>query len=89
MLRSLLLAFAAAAEAFVVNAPIKSVPALGRARALTPQAMVPETALASFPTTLIADDTLLLGGSAALISAIFLFVVVGTVVVNFGVMKNK
>jgi len=53
-----------------------------------PTMLVPDVpTLASLPTTLIADDTSsLLLASGALFSFLFLFIVVGTVVVNFGIM---
>ena len=92
MLRAVLLSLcAAASQAYVLTGmAIKSAPPL--ARATTPQAMLPNTnalATVSMPTTMaLADDNTLLLGSGGLIFAIFLFAVVGTVVINFGIRKK-
>jgi len=85
-----------ATEAFMVTAGIAR-PVLSRVT--QPQAMAPDLALTTInamPTSMmIADeaagggaDILLLGSAAGLFSAIFLFAVVGTVVINFGIMKK-
>ena len=67
-----------------VKAPLLS----SAARATTPTALVPEAAV-SLPTAMtIADDSSLLLASGGLIGFLFIFLVVGTVVTNFGIMKK-
>jgi hypothetical protein len=94
-MRAFILAVCACAtEAFVITAGMKRSPTLSHARSHQVQAMAPDVALTSLnslPTTvMIADDTSsLLLASGGLISAIFLFAVVGTVVINFGIIRKK
>ena len=92
MLRTFLMMMVAATEAFMLTG-VKRAPMLARTSA--PQAMVADTALttvstniADIPSSMLVADNLLLA-SGGLIFAIFLFAVVGTVVINFGIMKKK
>ena len=49
-----------------------------------------DSVVASIPTTMaVAENETLLLASGGLISFIFLFVVVGTIVTNFGIMKKN
>ena len=95
MLRATLIALAAsAAEAFVLTGmKATNTPLMQTQRAPAPNAMLaPETALATvntMPSTMNLAEGELLLGSGGLIFFLFLFIVVGTVVVNFGIMKKK
>ena len=99
MLRVTLLALAAcAAEAFVLTGHLKqSAPPLMQAqRAPAPQAMLsPDLSAlatlegASLPSTMSLAEGELPLAAGGLIFFLFIFLVVGTVVVNFGIMKKK
>ena len=62
------------------------------ARTAAPQALIaPDSALVStlnMPMTLIADDSTAFVAVGGLLGFLFLFLVVGTVVTNFGIMKK-
>jgi len=90
-MRAFILAvFACATEAFVITTGIK--PTLSPARSSQVQAVAPDVALApltSMPSTMmIAEDSSLFLASSGLVFAIFLFAVVGTVIINFGIRKK-
>lgn len=75
------------AEAFMVTSVAK--PGLRAPRTAAPQAMLAapsmDTVAASLPTILIADDTIALASGVG--GLLFVLLVVGTVVVNFGIRK--
>ena len=80
--------FFSSATALVVTPALR--PALtSRAAAPAMTMMVGETAVTSLSsiTTVVADDSLLLA-SGGLIGFLFVFLVVGTIIVNFGIMKK-
>ena len=87
-MRAVISLFLSSATALVVNT-IAPRPGLAAARA-RPLAMMapiePVTTLSSV-STVIADDTLLLA-SGGLLSFLFVGLVVGTIIVNFGIMKK-
>ena len=91
MLRALLIAvFAAFSEAFMLTGARMKPNLAPATRAASPAMMAPETtsALATLPSMLVAEDSTLLFASGTIISAIFLFAVVGTVVINFGIRRK-
>lgn len=80
--------FFSSATALVVTPALR--PALtSRAAAPAMTMMVGETATSAISsiTTVVADDSLLLA-SGGLIGFLFVFLVVGTIIVNFGIMKK-
>jgi len=83
--------FSAFAQAFQVGVTLK--PQSPPLRTTAPAMFAPGAELATLPTIATiaegdADGTLLLLASGGLIGFIFLFLVVGTVVTNFGIMKK-
>jgi len=91
-MRALILAvFACACEAFIITAGVKRSPSIPMSRVSETRAMAPDVTLApvNLPTSvMIADDSSLLLASGGLIFSLFLFAVVGTVVINFGIRKK-
>ena len=82
-----LLSFAAAAAFQVGIAPAVKAPLRSAA---APTMLAPEAAmaLATFPTTMLAEDNTILLASGGLIGFFFVFAVVATIVINFGIMKK-
>mmetsp|Transcript_7860 Transcript_7860/g.18714 ORF Transcript_7860/g.18714 Transcript_7860/m.18714 type:complete len:89 (+) Transcript_7860:31-297(+) len=88
MMKLFLAALLSCASAFQMGvAPMVRAP---MARAAAPQAMfVPDMPMvASLPTTSVLADSTLLLASGGLTGFLFLFVVVGTIVVNFGIIRK-
>ena len=89
MLRNILLSLAVTAEAYIVGTPMRA-----PLRAATPKMMVPSAALETVTpiaavTTTIADDgidALFLASSTG--ALLFVALIVGAIVVNFGIMKK-